>query len=69
MNMFRHLVAIALIALGAGLMFGTPEEWKWPDLGGAYVVQAISLCIDLRPWSYIICFVVATALFMTRKIY
>ncbi|HEY0256115.1 MAG TPA: hypothetical protein VGC39_01635 [Candidatus Methylacidiphilales bacterium] len=69
MNMFRNLLALALIAFGLGLMFGGPEEWKWPDLGGAYVVQAISLCIDFRPWSYILCFVLAIALFMTRKIY
>jgi len=50
-------------------MFGKPEEWKWPDLCGPYVVETISFCTDLRPWSYILCFVLAMALFMTRKIY
>jgi hypothetical protein len=69
MNMFRHLLGAAFIALGAGLMFGKPDEWKWPDVGGPYVVEALSFCIDLRPWSYILCFVMALALFMTRKVY
>jgi hypothetical protein len=69
MNMLRNLLAIALLALGGGLMFGKPEEWKWPDLCGPYVVETISFCTDLRPWSYILCFVLAMALFMTRKIY
>jgi hypothetical protein len=50
-------------------MFGKPDEWKWPDACGPYVVEAIGFCSDFRPWTYIICFVLAVALFMTRKIY
>lgn len=67
--MFRYLLAVAFIALGSGLMFGNPEEWRWPDVGGPYVVETLSLCAELRPWSYILCFVLALALFMTRKVY
>jgi len=69
MNMFRNLIAVAFLALGLGLMFGNPQEWRWPDLGGQYVVDAINFCIDSRPFSYIVCFVITTALFMTRKAY
>ncbi len=69
MNMFRHILAVAFLIFGFSLMFAKPDEWRWPDLGGPYVVQAIGFCADARPWSYIICFVVAVALFMTRKIY
>ena len=69
MNMFRNLLAVAILAFGLGLVFGNPEDWKWPDLGGPYVVQAINTCTEVRPWSYIVCFVIATALWMTRKQY
>lgn len=69
MNMFRHLLSAAFLAFGLGLMLGKPEDWRWPDLGGGYVVQAVNFCVDARPWSYIFCFVIATALWMTRKVY
>jgi len=69
MNMFRNLLALAFLAFGLGLWFGEPEQWKWPDLGGPYAVQFIEYCILAKPWSVVICFVLTTALFMTRKVY
>jgi hypothetical protein len=69
MNMLRNLLAISFLILGGGLMFGKPDEWKWPDVCGPYVVEAVGFCSDFRPWTYIVCFVLAVALFMTRKIY
>lgn len=69
MNMFRHIFTIAILAFGVGLWFLGPDDWKWADLGGPYVVNAISFCYQSKPFSVIICLVVATALFMTRKQY
>jgi hypothetical protein len=69
MNMFRNLLTIGCIALAAGLWFGKPDEWRWPIVGGPYVVNAISFLDQMRPLSEIVLLVIATALFMTRKQY
>ena len=69
MNMFKHLFATALIAYGLGLWFGHPEDWKWPDVGGAYLVNFVSFCSDFRPFSVVLCLFLALALFMLRKQY
>jgi hypothetical protein len=67
MNMFRNLLTVALIALGLGLWFTDPVTWHWVDLGGPYAVNALTFLTETRPISYIILFVIALALWMTRK--
>jgi hypothetical protein len=67
MNMFRNLFSLALIILGLGLWFTDPTTWHWVDMGGVYAVDTVRFLTDLRPFSYIILFVIALALWMTRK--
>ena len=67
MNMFRNLLTVALIALGLGLWFTDPTTWRWVDLGGPHAVQAVGFLAETRPISFIILFVIALALWMTRK--
>lgn len=67
MNMFRNLLTVVLIALGLGLFLSNPTDWRWIDPAGPYVVNAVRFLGDMKPFSYILLFVVALALFMTRK--
>ena len=60
---------LALIILGIGLLIGKPEDWNWAASGGPYVVNAITFLADGRPWSIIVLFALALALFMTRLKY
>ncbi len=66
MNMFRDILIAILLALGFGLGLGDPDDWKWVDACGPYVVQGISWLVLAKPWSICICFALALALFMTR---
>ena len=59
----------ALIILAISLWMGQPENWNWTALGGSYVVNAVNFLADMRPWSIIILFALALALFMTRLKY
>lgn len=69
MNMFRDLFTLALFALGLGLWVGEPEKWDWVAPAGPYAVNAVTFLADTRPWSFVICFVLALTLFMTRLKY
>ncbi len=69
MNMFRDITIFALMGLGFGLLFTDPDTWNWATVGGAYLVQAIAFLSAARPFSPIICFALALALFMTRLKY
>ena len=69
MNMFKNIFATALFVFGLALVIGNPTEWKWPEVGGPYLVIFVQLCADTRPFSYAICGIVALALFMLRKQY
>ena len=69
MNMFRDILILALVALGAGLWFGQPDTWKWPDACGPYAVQFVTYASEGRPWTIILCGAIALALFMTRLRY
>ena len=69
MNQFRDLTMVALIILAAGIGLGHPENWTWAAAGGPYVVNAITVLADARPWSILILAALALALFMTRLKY
>jgi hypothetical protein len=69
MNQFRDLLMAALIILAVGLGFGHPENWTWASVGGSYVVSAVTLLADTRPWSILALIALALALFMTRLKY
>jgi hypothetical protein len=69
MNQFRDLLIVALVALAIGLLLGHPENWNWAAVGGPYVVNAVSVLTAARPWSILILFAAAVALFMTRLKY
>jgi hypothetical protein len=69
MNMFRDIAILVLLALGIGLMVGDPENWTWVELGGSYALDALSFLIKGRPFSELICMVLALAMFMTRLKY
>ena len=66
MNMFRDLLILFLIGLGAALMMGDPSDWKVVAVGGPYVVEAVIFLVAAKPFSYVICFALSLALFMTR---
>jgi len=73
MNMFRDLAILALIALGVGLVFTDPANWNWISIFGPYIApslfQAVDCLASLRPFSSILCYALALALFMTRLKY
>ena len=59
----------ALLILGFGLWMGHPENWNWAAVGGAYVVNSLNFMTDTRPWSFLVLFALALAIFMTRLKY
>lgn len=70
MNMFRDLLILVLLGVGGGLMFGgDPADWKWVDVCGPYVVNTMTFLYTAKPFSFVICFALALALFMTRLKY
>ena len=69
MNMFRDLLMAGLIILGVSVAGGDPTSWTWPQIGGPYLQQSINFLADYRPYSYMLCFALALALFMTRLKY
>ncbi len=69
MNQFRDLAICFLIFVGASLMFSNPIEWNWITILGDYFVSGVKWLCDLRPWSEMIAFALALALFMTRLRY
>ncbi len=69
MNQTRDIVMVILIALGIGLIYGGPENWSWVHVGGPYAEQALSFLITYKPFSPLLCFVLALTLFMTRLKY
>jgi len=66
MNQFRDLTMMGMIILAIGLLVGQPENWTWASLGGANAVNAVNFLAESRPWSVIVLFALALALFMTR---
>ena len=73
MNMFRNILTVVIFALGTALWFVPTDQWKWLDfLGnevGGQAIMAVDFLERLEPFSTILCLVIATALFMTRKQY
>jgi hypothetical protein len=67
MNMFRNILTLTLFVLGLALAFTNPEDWKWVDTLGSHAVDAARFLGDTKPFSFILCWVLALALFMTRK--
>lgn len=66
MNQFRDITMMTLIVLAISLLVGGPENWTWPAVGGAYLVNAINFLTEFRPWSVIVLLALALTLFMTR---
>jgi hypothetical protein len=66
MNQFRDLTMMAMIILAIGLLVGQPENWTWASIGGSYAVNAVNFLAEGRPWTVIVLFALALALFMTR---
>lgn len=69
MNMFRNLLCLFLIAVGICFIVGNPTEWAFVQRCGPNVLDVLKVCWTFRPFVVIACFVVALALFMTRKSY
>ena len=66
MNQFRDIMIVALMALGMGIEVTDPKDWTWAAVGGHYVVDSLQFLGDYQPWTPIILFALALALFMTR---
>ena len=58
-----------MIILAIALAVGEPESWGWVKLGGPYALQALYYLTEGRPWTILILFALALALFMTRLKY
>jgi hypothetical protein len=69
MNMFRNLLCLFLIALGTSLIVSNPTDWPIIQRMGPDVLNVFKVCETFRPFVIGACYVVAIALFMTRKIY
>ena len=72
MNMIRNILTAAIFALGVALWFlpnAQGQEWQWVNLLGGQAVMALNFLLSAEPISSIVCLVIATALFMTRKQY
>jgi hypothetical protein len=69
MNMFRNILMVTFLVLGLSLWFIPTVDWKWVDYLGGQAVMTLNFLSDAQPLSTIVCIVIATALFMTRKQY
>jgi len=69
MNMFRDILILALMTFGIGIAVSNPTDWSWINLLGPGFVQALVYVAAAKPFSSIICFALALALFMTRLKY
>jgi divalent metal cation (Fe/Co/Zn/Cd) transporter len=67
MNMFRHLLTLVLLALAVGLFLSDPTTWRWADPAGAWAVTVLVFLGEFKPFSYLLLFAIAGALFMTRR--
>ncbi|MCE0483285.1 MAG: hypothetical protein LV479_03490 [Methylacidiphilales bacterium] len=67
--MFRDLAMFALIGLGLALLLSNPLDWKGLTIAGPYVVQGMTYLVQAKPFSIIVLFALALALFMTRLKY
>jgi hypothetical protein len=66
MNQFRDIMIAVLLALGIGVEVTDPKDWTWATVGGPYVVNSLDFLGDFKPWTPIVLFALALALFMTR---
>ncbi len=69
MNMFRNLLCLFLIGFAIALLLSNPVDWAITQRFGGDVVEFAKICVDFRPFVAGACFVVALALFLTKKIY
>jgi hypothetical protein len=69
MNMFRNIFMVIFFALAMGLLLSDPTTWRWADPGGSYVVNALNVLGQFKPFSYLILFAASIVLFLTRKQY
>jgi hypothetical protein len=69
MNMFRDLAMMFCIFVGVSLMVSNPLDWKIVSSVPSQVAEAITFLVSIRPFSSIVCFALALALFMTRLKY
>jgi len=66
MNMFRDLAMLACIGIGLALNFADPIDWKILASTPVEVPEAVAFLQSAEPFSSLIFFALALALFMTR---
>ena len=66
MNMFRDLAMLFCIFCGVALMVSNPLDWSLMARAPAEVSEAISFMLKTQPFSSIVFYALALALFMTR---
>jgi ABC-type transport system involved in cytochrome bd biosynthesis fused ATPase/permease subunit len=69
MNMFRNLLCLFLIVVGVSLMISNPSDWAPLQRLGPDFLNVVKGAETFRPFVIGACFVIAVALFMTRKQY
>jgi hypothetical protein len=66
MNMFRDLAILALLGCGVAFMVSDPSEWEYVGKLPPQVTEACTFLHSASPFSSIVFFCLALALFMTR---
>jgi len=66
MNMFRDLTMLFCIFVGGSLMLTDPLSWTIMARMPGQIIEGITFMQKAEPFSSLVCFALALALFMTR---
>jgi len=69
MNMFRDIAMVTLIALGISLIVSNPMDWRIIASTPTFITDGLNFMVMTKPFSPVVCFALALALFMTRLKY
>jgi hypothetical protein len=66
MNMFRDLAMLFCLFVGISVMVADPLSWSIMARAPSQIPMAIEFMQKAEPFSSLVCFALALALFMTR---
>jgi len=69
MNMFRDLAMLFCIFVGVSLWVTNPLDWSIMARAPVQIPEAIEFMQKAQPFSSLVCYALALALFMTRLKY
>ena len=62
-------MTVVILGFGLALWFLPIENWRWVAIFGSDAITYVDFLLKAQPFSTIVLVVIATALFMTRKVY